>query len=165
MFRFDVERVLKVWGFALATAAFVGWLANMMIDEKMQFSAKFVAVLVGFLALITVAFIVDRCFDKKVQLVAVGQQFISADNIIISNKVEWMSIRTRVSIYYIKEKYERHLLLGTIINIQENGLVQIKIDFDAINVDEAIADSDFKLITTENSRAISSVRIRPAAQV
>jgi hypothetical protein len=53
-----------------------------------------------------------------------------ADNILLVEHTPWLSYGTMIGIYMVVNNYERFVCVGEVINIQSNGLVQIRTEQD-----------------------------------
>jgi hypothetical protein len=77
-----------------------------------------------FLLLLSVwAYVTKPVLDEKLPRVVK----VMNEEILLVDKALWMGIGIAISIYRDEDKYERFICDGVVVNIQSNGLAQIKV--------------------------------------
>jgi hypothetical protein len=78
------------------------------------------------------------------------------EGIIVTDYCNWLGVRVAVSIFVLDDRFEQFLCSGEVINIQQNGLVQIRLFHPTERID--VAD----LISALKSKNSENVLIKPA---
>ena len=57
------------------------------------------------------------------------------DDLLLVSAKDWLSLFVAVTIYKQEEELERFVCTGQVVNIQKNGLVQLRLDMDRVSAD------------------------------
>jgi hypothetical protein len=82
--------------------------------------------------------------------------FYREQDLILVNQKDWLGMNVAVLLYKQEGDYERLLCPGTVINIQDNGLVQIHLSIDGLESEEIS-----RVRTKLNDGNLSSLIIKP----
>lgn len=116
--------ILTIYGSAATIVATVGW----WIGDKWSEYYRSIAV-INAVYMATIVFLVWIIFTRK-QPDFLGRpnvRSIQDDGILIVDGSPWLSIGVMAAIYIQEDEYERLACEGEVLNVQSNGLVQIRI--------------------------------------
>ena len=127
----------RVKGYPLSFFCIVLSIVLFIWGPDTSVSLKYI-VTVGVLFLLVFAVIFDfgfHCFSKMTNVIPVVKQGLNppplyqkAEALLLLSESDFFSIEAIVSIYYKDESYEPLIGIGFVLNIQENGLIQVIVD-------------------------------------
>lgn len=116
-----------ILGAALATTAFAGFVLAIGGEEFRK--AYAVPIVLSAFYLTVISFLIWLVFDTRSQRFKLPEvaKVIGEDLILLCRPVDWLGMGAAVSVYRNDGDYERVVASAEVINVQQNGLVQIKL--------------------------------------
>lgn len=123
---------MTAWGFALAFAAFIGWIVTLLVREPISLSSGIIAALVSVFLLIYVGTalhlilgIVPEDFVKpRVKLYR--KQGANSPAIFLFSAADWLSYKAAYTMFVLEDDgFERFMGIAHVFNVQNDKSVQV----------------------------------------
>ncbi len=126
-----LNKALTAWGFALGSAAFVGWLVHLLLPAQSTVTSEIIAIATALAVFIYVGSILHLKLDRPTDDLS-RPRFIlfkaQGRGIFLTTPATWLYYRAKYTVFVNEnDGFERLLCIVEVLNIQDDKKIQLAV--------------------------------------